>query len=114
MKTYIFKSSYTDYQNTFIFPIFFYCSFVIICFYVMGKKHHLVICHIFYRFNIHSYHLVNYKFPSYLNRRQWIGSQGYFYFLPNMIYLHYSASMIHSRFDLLVWFEICELAPNGE
>ncbi|CAC5401185.1 KIF1 [Mytilus coruscus] len=25
-----------------------------------------------------------------------------------------SASHIHSRFDLLVWFEICELAPNGE
>ncbi|CAC5401187.1 KIF1 [Mytilus coruscus] len=24
------------------------------------------------------------------------------------------ASHIHSRFDLLVWFEICELAPNGE
>ncbi|KAK3104520.1 hypothetical protein FSP39_003955, partial [Pinctada imbricata] len=23
-------------------------------------------------------------------------------------------SHIHSRFDLLVWFEICELAPNGE
>nr|XP_022336970.1 kinesin-like protein unc-104 isoform X11 [Crassostrea virginica] len=25
-----------------------------------------------------------------------------------------SCSHIHSRFDLLVWFEICELAPNGE
>ncbi|KAJ8321092.1 hypothetical protein KUTeg_002679 [Tegillarca granosa] len=25
-----------------------------------------------------------------------------------------SYSHIHSRFDLLVWFEICELAPNGE
>nr|XP_034337468.1 kinesin-like protein unc-104 isoform X9 [Crassostrea gigas] len=25
-----------------------------------------------------------------------------------------NCSHIHSRFDLLVWFEICELAPNGE
>ncbi|XP_077998680.1 kinesin-like protein KIF1A [Glandiceps talaboti] len=25
-----------------------------------------------------------------------------------------STSHLHSKFDLLVWFEICELAPNGE
>ncbi|KAL4220794.1 hypothetical protein ACF0H5_019062 [Mactra antiquata] len=25
-----------------------------------------------------------------------------------------SCSHVHSRYDLLVWFEICELAPNGE
>lgn len=26
----------------------------------------------------------------------------------------YSTTHIHARHDLLVWFEICELEPNGE
>ena len=45
---------------------------------------------------------------SFYNHRQSICQYMYVHFC------YFSSSHVHSRYDLLVWFEICELAPNGE